>query len=300
MKDFLINSLRNAGILALAFLGLGVFFWDRSVQFMISSLLKNIPFLLIGGAILEMFKYIDRFFDFGHKNHKEIPDRYTDDQIELMKSVHRSTGISYDEIRSAFEKAGGDEDKMRVLLELSDDKSLVENLSSHEDVFFRKEYRLPDLIDCPSCGEELELEEQERKERKFTCPECDSLINVRIEKSTKSFDGEVASEQQYNENHLNGNKYPENFCPRCIHAPNGIYCEKFGFNTKNYPEKFIKNCLHDYFVEDVKRKESYSASDVLFKYIDCPKCGDKLELEKEERISKQFTCPLCDTFIDLN
>ena len=34
--------------------------------------------------------------------------------------------------------------------------------------------------------------------------------------------------------------------------------------------------------------------------ITCPECGAELELEENERNSKQFTCPSCNKFIDLN
>ena len=38
---------------------------------------------------------------------------------------------------------------------------------------------LPIDVTCPHCGEELELEEEERKEKKFTCPACNSLIDLK-------------------------------------------------------------------------------------------------------------------------
>lgn len=38
---------------------------------------------------------------------------------------------------------------------------------------------LPKDISCPHCGEELELDEHERIAGQFTCPECNTLIDVR-------------------------------------------------------------------------------------------------------------------------
>lgn len=37
---------------------------------------------------------------------------------------------------------------------------------------------LPETIYCPDCGKELELEDKEREEKKFTCPECNNLIDM--------------------------------------------------------------------------------------------------------------------------
>ncbi len=36
---------------------------------------------------------------------------------------------------------------------------------------------LPNEIICPHCGIELELEEKERKERKFLCPKCNKVVD---------------------------------------------------------------------------------------------------------------------------
>jgi uncharacterized Zn finger protein (UPF0148 family) len=38
---------------------------------------------------------------------------------------------------------------------------------------------------------------------------------------------------------------------------------------------------------------------ILPEEINCPKCGEPLELEYEERITKKFNCPACETFVDL-
>lgn len=37
---------------------------------------------------------------------------------------------------------------------------------------------LPETINCPNCGEELEIEETERREKKFICPECNNSIDI--------------------------------------------------------------------------------------------------------------------------
>lgn len=52
--------------------------------------------------------------------------------------------------------------------------------------------------------------------------------------------------------------------------------------------------------ETEKQEDISTVNDILPKILDCPSCGDELELEENERISKQFTCPWCDKFIDLN
>ena len=44
------------------------------------------------------------------------------------------------------------------------------------------------------CGEKLELEEAERIERKFTCVECNSLIDLSLEKNEKSQSDKLDSE----------------------------------------------------------------------------------------------------------
>jgi DNA-directed RNA polymerase subunit RPC12/RpoP len=38
---------------------------------------------------------------------------------------------------------------------------------------------LPSVVACPNCGEELELDQSERTERKFTCPSCKSFIQLK-------------------------------------------------------------------------------------------------------------------------
>jgi len=44
--------------------------------------------------------------------------------------------------------------------------------------FPNEEDMLPEKVNCPSCGEELELNEKERAKRKFICPECKTRINL--------------------------------------------------------------------------------------------------------------------------
>ena len=39
-------------------------------------------------------------------------------------------------------------------------------------------HSLPDKIKCPNCQEELELDEKEKSEKKFVCPECNMLIDM--------------------------------------------------------------------------------------------------------------------------
>ena len=57
---------------------------------------------------------------------------------------------------------------------------------------------LPIDFKCPNCGIELELEDKERKEKKFTCPECNSLVEVKSgPKSRKESDNlEKGNRQQ--------------------------------------------------------------------------------------------------------
>jgi transcription elongation factor Elf1 len=57
--------------------------------------------------------------------------------------------------------------------------------------------RLPKEIECPQCGEKLELEEAERIERKFTCVECNNLIDLSLEKNEKSQTDKLDSEIDY-------------------------------------------------------------------------------------------------------
>ena len=54
--------------------------------------------------------------------------------------------------------------------------------------------RLPKEIECPQCGEKLELEETERIEKKFTCVECNNLIDLSLEKNEKSQSDKLDSE----------------------------------------------------------------------------------------------------------
>jgi hypothetical protein len=37
--------------------------------------------------------------------------------------------------------------------------------------------QLPEIITCPKCIEELELDEDERKSRKVYCPDCDVMLD---------------------------------------------------------------------------------------------------------------------------
>ena len=55
----------------------------------------------------------------------------------------------------------------RIGLTPSTDSSNMSNVheTKHRDM-------LPEQVKCPSCGEELDLDEEERSKRKFTCPEC--------------------------------------------------------------------------------------------------------------------------------
>lgn len=50
------------------------------------------------------------------------------------------------------------------------------------DVPASSDNRLPKLFKCPSCGKELELEEEEQKEKRFTCPVCHEFIDMNKER----------------------------------------------------------------------------------------------------------------------
>jgi DNA-directed RNA polymerase subunit M/transcription elongation factor TFIIS len=52
---------------------------------------------------------------------------------------------------------------------------------------------LPKKIDCPNCGVRLVLEEKERKDHKFICPECNSktILNSGIEKEFSTVNTEL-------------------------------------------------------------------------------------------------------------
>jgi len=56
-------------------------------------------------------------------------------------------------------------------------KTIDSNVESNQNNYSTANNILPELFKCPNCGEELELDEVERKEKKFKCPECNSLIN---------------------------------------------------------------------------------------------------------------------------
>ena len=45
---------------------------------------------------------------------------------------------------------------------------------------------LPERIECPYCGEEIELEEKKVKERKYTCPKCHNNIDNLISNKSSS------------------------------------------------------------------------------------------------------------------
>lgn len=45
-------------------------------------------------------------------------------------------------------------------------------------LYLLKNARLPEYIDCPDCGVELELDMQERQEQRFQCSECGHISNI--------------------------------------------------------------------------------------------------------------------------
>lgn len=55
---------------------------------------------------------------------------------------------------------------------------LVFNLISTEAM-------LPEIVKCPACGEQLQLDKNERVERKFTCPECRTTTHEPSNRSKK-------------------------------------------------------------------------------------------------------------------
>ena len=56
---FIYKSIRNACVLAAIYIFVGIFFWERSLPFMLSSILKNIPFLLVAGIFITIFEMIE-------------------------------------------------------------------------------------------------------------------------------------------------------------------------------------------------------------------------------------------------
>ncbi len=55
---------------------------------------------------------------------------------------------------------------------------------------------LPEEIDCPICGISLELEYEERIEKKFTCPSCKAFIDFTID-NEKYFQSKVDNTSKY-------------------------------------------------------------------------------------------------------
>jgi hypothetical protein len=40
-------------------------------------------------------------------------------------------------------------------------------------------------------------------------------------------------------------------------------------------------------------------SDILSEIINCPFCGEEIDLNSKERIEKKFICPCCDKLVDM-
>lgn len=67
---FISKTVINAGILAAIFTLAGIFFNNRSLPFMLSSVIKNIPFLLVLGVAITIFQMIDKFRESRNKMQK--------------------------------------------------------------------------------------------------------------------------------------------------------------------------------------------------------------------------------------
>ena len=54
------------------------------------------------------------------------------------------------------------------------------NLDNQESINAGDNSELPEDITCPSCGNELELSDEERETKKIHCPECETFIDFTV------------------------------------------------------------------------------------------------------------------------
>lgn len=124
-----------------------------------------------------------------------------------------------------------------------------------------------DSVTCPHCGQELELEEHERKFGQYTCPTCKNAV-------------ELQNEQQ---DTTSNNLPPQEdtttiFCPHC-HEELEMDEEE---RTK---EQHVCPVCSRTFEFRTDRQSSNTFA--------CPHCGQDSELDEDEWRRGRYVCPTC-------
>jgi hypothetical protein len=96
-----------------------------------------------------------------------------------------------------------------------------------------------DVWICPNCN-------TSNLYYKGKCENCKTKKPIILEETDAGFKKD-GSEETIVKREKAEIKQPKEYCPNCVYAPNGIYCEKFDFNTKSYPEKFINKCAGHFY-----------------------------------------------------